>query len=227
MSQTNCSRTTNQNLFDLRSPGTTSTSGTTSGNTSGNNPRNNNRINVNLISQTTCNINIHVTAQEGNANATRDSPSGTRQQHQQQQQQQSGNDGQNNTGSAGNSSGRNYGIFSTMNSSYPLIHTNPGSPRQPNSVPLPSHALPAFGIPPPSFESVTSSQGADPAFFRQSSVSPHSHSPPPSFENSFMFDPLPSVDGAAQGFVDVPMVLPDYESLHHGPPPSYDSVFPS
>ena len=223
LNQTNCNRTTNQNLFDLRSSHTTSISG----NTFGNSPRNNNRINVNLISQTTCNINIHVTAQEGNTNSTSDPPSGT---EHQQQQQQSGNGCQNNTGNAGNSSSRNYGILSTMNSSYPLIHTNHGSQRQPNGTPLrlsPSHALPAFGIPPPSFESVTSSQGADPAFFRQSSISPYSHSPPPSFENSFMFDPLPSVDGAAPGFLEVPTVLPDYDSLHHGPPPSYESVFPS
>ena len=222
LNQTNFNRATNQNVtgFDFRSTrGTNTTSTSTS--TSGNSPGNNNRINVNLISQTTCNINIHVTSQDGNT--TGDSTSGAqqqRQQQQQQQQQQSGNGCQNNTDNAGNSSSRNYGIFSTTSSSYPLIQANHSSPRQPSSTPFrlsPSQTLPAFGIPPPSFESVTSSQGADPAFFRQSSISSHSHSPPPSFENSFMFDPLPSV----------PTVLPDYESLHHGPPPSYESVFPS
>ena len=229
LNQTNFNRATNQNVtgFDFRS-----TRGANTTSTSGNSPGNNNRINVNLISQTTCNINIHVTSQDGNT--TGDSTSGAQQQRQQQQQQQqqqqSGNGCQNNTDNAGNSSSRNYGIFSTMSSSYPLIQTNHSSPRPPNSTPFrlsPSHTLPAFGIPPPSFESVTSSQGADPAFFRQSSISSHSHSPPPSFENSFMFDPLPSVDGASPGFLDIPTVLPDYESLHHGPPPSYESVFPS
>ena len=116
-------------------------------------------------------------------------------------------------------------------SSYPVIQTETIGARHNTASLSPnltaSRSLPAFGIPPPSFESVTSSQGADPALFRQSSISSHSHSPPPSFENSFLFDALPSVDGAPPGFLDAPAALPDYDSLHHGPPPAYDSIFPS
>ena len=218
----NC-RATNQNRArtDFRSSAT-----------AGNN-LSNNRINVNVISQTTCNINIHVSQDES---STADS-------FQQQQQQQRRNSRQNGSdsgtrdadgGGMGGGGGR---IFSTMDSSsYPVIRTDTtvGARQHNNASNLStnltaSRSLPAFGIPPPSFESVTSSQGADPALFRQSSISSHSHSPPPSFENSFLFDTLPSsVDGCGPpGFLDSVTTLPDYESLHHGPPPAYDSIFPS
>lgn len=186
------------------------------------------RVNVNLISQNTCNINIHVS--NGEHGSTVDSYLRSLQNRRAGRSRRSSCavdcDFEESVPSGLTPS---YDIFATSSSLHP--HPTLNNERRPSTSSAASAAppqVPCFGIPPPSFESVTSSRGFDPASFRQASVSSHSHSPPPSFENTYLYDALPSVDGSeATIFMEVATGLPDYESLHHGPPPNYDSIFPA